>query len=631
MGPDYGEGGQALPCFVCMSRNRPTSREPRRVHSSQSMIRQLLGAAGLALLWLLAPAAAAQSPAPAFDLVVRAPEPLQELLERNMELRRYREVTDLDDAEIARLIVLAEKDVRELLATQGYFRPDVAIAREPGPRTRLVVTVQPGERTRVSGARVEFEGDIAASTDPDAISQREAIRGGWDLPAGEPFTQTGWDRAKSEATRQLLARRYPAGRISYSLADVDAATSTVRLGLRLDSGALFRLGALRVSGVERYDPRLVPRLARLPQGMVYDQEKIVQAQLRLSGSGYFDSAFIFVDPESDPANADVQVTVREAPLQKVVLGVGFTTDGGPRLTLEHVHNRVPAIGWRAVTKLQAERKNPFAQTELIDIPDEEGWRWAVLGRIERLDDDRLVTNSQRLRAGRFQQGDHIDRNWYFQYDRATVQNPRNVVLTPLDTGAGSAFSGNYIWSGRYFDNPQLPTRGFGVGFELGGGITLAGDRKLFQRTVFRWLGFRPLERGRLQLRTELGAVLAPSSAQVPATQLFRTGGDTTVRGYKYLDIGVPLPGGLVGPGRYLAVGSVEWQRPIVRRGQPTQFDHTLFVDAGAVADKPADLRARVGVGTGVRWRSPVGPIEAAVAYGVHSKKFRVHFSAGFVF
>jgi translocation and assembly module TamA len=598
------------------------------------MIRMLLAVAGLAMLWLLAPGAAAQQQQQqaAFDLVVRVPDKdLRELLERNLELRRYREVTDLDDAELARLVVLGEKDARELLATQGYFAPQVRITREAGARPSLVVDVEPGTRTRVTEAKIEFEGDIARSTDAEAVSQREEIRSGWDLPAGQAFTQTGWDRAKSEATRQLLARRYPAGRISYSLADVDAATATARLGLRLDSGALFRLGPMRVTGVERYDPVLVPRLARLSPGMVYDQEKIVQAQLRLAGSGYFDSAFIYVDPESDPDAAEVQVTVREARLQKVVLGVGFTTDGGPRVTVEHIHNRLPAIGWRAVTKLQAERRNPYAQTEWTAIPDEDSWRWSVLARGERLDDDRLVTHSQRLRAGRFQLGDHIDRNWYVQYERATVQNPRDVVLTPLDVGAGSALTFNYVWTGRYFDNPQAPTSGFGFGFELGGGLTLAGDRSPFQRTVVRWLGYRPLKTGRLQLRTELGAVFARESARLPATQLFRTGGDTTVRGYKYLDIGVPLPEGLVGPGRYLAVGSVEWQRPIVRRGQPTQFEHTVFVDAGGVADQPGDLRPRVGVGTGVRWRSPVGPIEAALAYGFKARKLRLHFTAGFVF
>ena len=104
------------------------------------MIRKFLAAAGLAALVLLAPTASGQPQAPAFDLVVRAPEPLQELLERNLELRRYRQVTDLDDAEIARLIVLAEKDTRELLATQGYFAPQVRIGREPGPRTTLPVS-----------------------------------------------------------------------------------------------------------------------------------------------------------------------------------------------------------------------------------------------------------------------------------------------------------------------------------------------------------------------------------------------------------------------------------------------------------------------------------------------------------
>jgi translocation and assembly module TamA len=113
--------------------------------------------------------------------------------------------------------------------------------------------------------------------------------------------------------------------------------------------------------------------------------------------------------------------------------------------------------------------------------------------------------------------------------------------------------------------------------------------------------------------------------------LFRTGGDTTVRGYSYLDIGVPLPGGLVGPGRYLTVASVEYQRPVYRRGRLTAFEQTLFIDTGAVAEHPGELRPKVGIGTGVRWRSPVGPIEGAIAYGVQAHRFRLHFSAGFVF
>jgi len=533
---------------------------------------------------------------------------------------------------LARLIVLAEKDARELLATQGYFSPEVRIVREAGAaRPQLVVTVEPGTQARVTDVEIDFEGDIATSEDPDAVAQRRRIVSDWGLPAGQGFTQSGWDGAKAGATRTLVAKRYPAGRISYSVADVDAATNEARLGLKLDSGALFRLGTMQVTGMERYDPILVPRLARLPVGMVYDQEKIVQAQLRLAASGYFDSAFIFVDPEADPEAAPVQVTVREAPMQKVVLGVGITTDGGPRLTLEHTHNRMPAIGWRAHTKLQVEKRNPLAQTEWTSIPAEDGWRWGVLARADRLDDDRIFTRNQQLRVGRLRNEDHIDRNVYVQYERSSVSNPRGVVLTPLELGQGSAVSANYGWTGRYFDDATSPTSGFGVGFEVGAGVTLAGDHSPFQRTLLKGLAYKPLQSGRMQFRGQLGAVLARDDAAIPASQLFRTGGDTTVRGYKYLDIGVPLGDGYVGPGRFMVVGSAEWQRPLRRGGRVTNLESTVFIDAGAVANEVGDLRPQYGVGTGVRWKSPVGPVEAAIAYGVETRRLRLHFTAGFTF
>jgi translocation and assembly module TamA len=569
---------------------------------------------------------------PAFDLRIEAPQPVRGLLERHLELRLYREVSDLDDAEIARLLVMAERDVRQLAGTLGYFRPKIQLTRQPGNPPRIVVAVDPGPVSVVRKVDIGFAGDIATRTDRDVIEQREGIRKDWGLQTGQGFTQSRWDDAKADGLRSLVRKRYLAGRIADSVADIDAPADTASLQVQFDSGPLFRLGPLEVKGVERYDPVLVPRLARLDPGAEYDADRIQQAQLRLTGSGYFDSAFIFVDPQSDPAAAPVQVTVKEAPLQKVVLGVGLTTDSGPRASIEHTHNRVPGLGWRAVTKVQAESKNPFVQTEWTAIPDARGWRWGVLARGERVEDDDLVTNGQRLRVGRFRTEDHIDRNVYMQYDRATVRSLSGAPISAADAGDGSAISANYVWTGRYFDSLPVPTRGYGVGFELGGGLTLAGDRQPFQRSVARWLQLRPLDSGgRLQLRAEGGMVIAKGSAKLPSTQLFRTGGDTTVRGYKYREIGVELPDGRTGPGRLMAVGSVEWQRPLVRKGLPSDLESVVFVDAGAVGDRVKDLKPHVGVGAGVRWNSPVGPVAAALAYGVQSKKVRLHLTVGFTF
>ncbi|AYQ30328.1 outer membrane protein assembly factor [Polaromonas sp. SP1] len=569
----------------------------------------------------------------AFDIAVRAPQGIKELLERHLELQRYRAVTDLDEAELARLVVLAERNVRNLVGTLGYFSPNIAITKEgaAGQHPTIVVAVDPGEPTAVGAVDITFAGDIAESADPGALSQRADIQRDWRLPTGRRFTQDAWDSAKTQALRDLVARRYPAGKLAGSLADIDAPARTAGLSLKLDSGPLYRLGPMQITGVERYDPVLVPRLARLTTGAVYDQNQLVEAQQRLASSGYFDSAYIFVDPESDPLAAPVQVQVREAKLQKIVLGVGVTTDSGPRASVEHTHLRVPGTNWRAATKLQIEKKSPFAQTEWTSIPDESNWRWVALARTERVDDNELVTRSGRLRFGRTQAGERIDRNVYLQYDRASVSGSGQINSSAADVGDGSALTANYVWTGRYFDSLIAPNKGYGLGFELGGGSTMGSQHLPLGRAVGRWLGIVPLERGRIAMRAEGGAVVAKDSARIPGTLLFRTGGDTTVRGYGYRDIGIKLDNGVTGPGRYMAVGSVEYQRPMLRDGRPSEWENTFFIDAGAVADNPKDMKPSIGIGTGVRWRSPIGPLQIDLAYGEKVKQVRLHVSVGFVF
>lgn len=573
----------------------------------------------------------------AFEITVNAPDSVRSLLERHNELRRYQTITDLDSAELERLLILTERNLRELLGTQGYFNPEIKITRQEtnGEKPTIVMDIKPGEPTVIGKVMIDFEGDIADSSDTGTVAQRDEIRSDWSLPTGQNFTQDDWSGAKTNALRQLIARRFPAGKISYSLADIDPDTNLAHLGLKLASGPLYRLGPMQVTGAERYDPVLVPRLARLQPGEIYDQRKLNDAQYRLTSSGYYDSATVFIDPEDDPAAAPVYVQVTEAKLQKVVLGAGLSTDGGPRLSLEYRHNRVPGIGWRAITKLQIDKKHSFLQTDWQGIPAEDGWRWGALAKIDRLDDGELVTTSQQLRFGRSRTDDRFDRNLYIQLDRSDVKERDGAALTDARSGDGSALSVNYVWTGRYFDSTPFPSRGYGLGAELGGGYTLEGVKKPFVRGVARWLGIVPIGEGasasRLALRAEGGAVFANRSARIPSSLLFRTGGDTTVRGYAYRAIGIDYPDDVVGPGNYMAIGSVEWQRPILRDGRPGALEHTVFIDFGDVSDKPQELHPRFGIGTGLRIKTPVGPMAVDLAYGLKSRKFRLHFSVGFVF
>ncbi|MDP2149260.1 MAG: BamA/TamA family outer membrane protein [Parvibaculum sp.] len=604
---------------------------------------------------------------PRFDIDLQASTgEMREFLLRHLELQRFRTLRDLDASELARLLSATPEDLRGLLGTLGHFSPEIEVGllpADPPPADAasngagflgtVTIRVEPGPVTRVATAQVFFKGDIA--TAPEAAEQREEIRRSGELGPGIPFSQADWDQAKTAALRQLIARRYPAGRIENSLADIDATTQSAHLYLELDSGPPVQTGAVRVEGTERYDPVMVERLVRLVglnPGSDYDLDKLQAAQQRIAESGYFDSVFVYVDPAANGDQAPVVVQVRESLRQMLVLGIGGSTDNGARLSVEHTHHRVPGIGWRAISRVQLERDDQRLSTDWSAPVNASGWRWITGAQLARQIDGTTTTTSQRLRAGQSQETVDLDRSFFLQYDRARAVNSALRIFGPV--AADSSISANYAWTRRRFDDLISPEAGQGLGVELGVGTTLGTARRPFARTQARWLGYWPVgsipgfsrsaplgearpapdetgRAGRLALRLQGGAVWAQKDAPLPETQLFLTGGDTTVRGYALRDIGVPQPDGSVSPGRYLGVASLEWQRPIWRNGERTSWESVVFVDAGAVADKPGDLRPRWGVGAGARYNSPVGPLQLDLAYGVQPKKLRLHLSVGFSF
>ena len=606
---------------------------------------------------------------PRFDIDLQATPELSDFLLRHLELQRFRTLRDLDANELERLLEAAPENLRDLLGTLGYFAPVIEVSLIPtatstaqeaaaaessrGKLGTVTVRVEPGPVTRVASANVYFKGDIA--TAPQAAEQREAIRRSGTLATGVAFSQADWDRAKTTALRQLIAQRYPAGRIDNSLADIDATTQSANLYIELDSGPSVQVGEVRVEGIERYDPTTVERLVRLAgltPGSDYNLEKLQAAQQLIAESGYFDSVFVYVDPVSEAQTSPVVVQVRETKRKMLVLGVGGSTDKGARLSIEHTHHRVPGIGWRALNKLQLERDDQLASTVWSAPVNDKGWRWISSGQVARQLDGLTTTTSQRLRAGQAQDTADLDRSFFLQYDRARAVN--TALRSLLPTPAESSVSANYAWTRRRFNDLVFPEAGHGLSVELGVGTTLDEARLPFTRAQARWLGYWPISAlgsaprtapmgearpeaddtgraGRLALRLQGGALWAKQDAPVPETQLFLTGGDTTVRGYGLRDIGVPQPDGSVSPGRYLAVASLEWQRPVWRNGTRSPWESVVFVDAGAVANMPGDLRPKWGVGAGMRYNSPVGPLQVDLAYGLDSKRLRVHLNVGFSF
>jgi hypothetical protein len=135
----------------------------------------------------------------------------------------------------------------------------VRIAREPGPRTTLLVEVEPGPAPQVSEAVIDFEGDIATSPDADAArSARASAPSGRCEPASPSPRPAGTAPRPTPPASCWPAAIRPGG-------SATAWPTSMRRRPRRSwacgwiRGRCSTWAKLRVTGMERYDPQLVPR------------------------------------------------------------------------------------------------------------------------------------------------------------------------------------------------------------------------------------------------------------------------------------------------------------------------------------------------------------------------------------
>jgi translocation and assembly module TamA len=565
------------------------------------------------------------------ELEVDAPGDLKPLLENNLDLARLRRLAGretVSDTELARLVAAAPAQVRELLETEGYFDPVVQVTRTPGDPPHVRVSVQPGPRATISRLTFEIEGELGAAADAGDERARVAIgalREAWTLKPGMPFRNAAWSDAKNAALAQLRAEGYAAATWSGTAAEVDGQTDKVRLFVVADSGPLFHAGPLQIQGLEHQDEASVRNLAGFGPGAPVTDQLLLDFQERLQTSGLFDRASVVMDPDPEHAGAArIEVKVHELSLQQAVLGAGFSTNAGPRLSLEHWHRRVFGMAATARNKIEWGRDRQALEGEISSHAKHDLWRNLVGYSLERLKTSSDTVTSARGRVGRAQDTPRTQRLYYLE-----AENARRVAG---DTHEHShAISANYHWGWRELDSNVLPTRGFSIALQtaVGQASDNSGRSGAFSRLYGRLTGYVPLGHNWFgNARIELGQVSTANEVEVPDTLRFRAGGDDSVRGYANRALAPTENGALIG-GKALFTSSVELAHPITAKLPSVWW--AAFIDAGRAAERFSDLKPAYGYGVGLRWRSPVGPLKVDVAHGNEAKGVRLHLSVGIAF
>ena len=582
------------------------------------------------------PDAAAAPARAAYRLQVDAPEPLRKLLSEYLDLARFQSAPAADSiegAELERLMRAAPAQARELLETEGYFNAQVTLPPTTNgddglPLVRVIV--EPGPRATIGAVTLDAVGELQQ---PSAASELASLRDRWPLAVGQPFRQPAWTDAKNLTLARLRAEGYAAATWQRTHARVDAATRRVELAMVIDSGPLFRIGAMRVEGLQRYDETAITRLATFGRGEPYSEKLLLDYQERIQKLGLFEGATVELD--ADPANAQaatVIVRVKEQTQHVATIGIGYSANTGPRVSLEHTNRSIFGTRWIAHNKFQVGPEQQAWEGELTSHPLDGLYRNLVSGSATRLRNDDQILLGWNARVGRTQDTPRIERLYFAELTHARVDSDTL-------TSDANALSANYHWVYRDIDNVLLPTRGLTTSLQAGvgygrGTLAVLGEpvhetQGPFTRLYARLTWYKPFGNAWYgTARVEAGQVFTRDTFTVPDTMLFRAGGDDSVRGYGYRTL-APDINGVTVSARSLFTTSLEIARPISPR-YPAYW-WAAFVDAGNAADRFAELRPAVGVGVGLRWRSPVGPLRVDLAYGEQVRRFRMHFSVGIAF
>jgi translocation and assembly module TamA len=585
--------------------------------------------AALAVAFLMLSPAALAQPAPEVSVRYRveldAPRDLRQVLSAGISLNRWENDPDMTAQLLQRLVEEALAEVREAVATRGWYSPRVnaSIDRTTDPWT-VRIAVDPGERTLVRTVDVSVTGP--AASDPEAARLIADVREKFTLHAGQAFEQDAWRDAKNDAARRLATWRYAAARVARSEARVDPAAREAALTVVIDSGPPFVLGDLVVSGAKRYPERVVTGLSPVNPGETYDREKLRVFERRLQESGYFVSAQASVEPDPSLAQAaPVRIVVIEGQPRTVETVIGYNTDTALNTRVRLRNQDLFGTAWRLGSELRYDNKVQSLRADLDSPPRTDGSWNNHFASVREADIQKETTRELAL---------GFAHNWGWESTPSALLVSGHVEEQTVqafgDAGATHEkrhalfFGWRHVF--RHTDDLVAPRAGYQGTLSIGGAPPEVSTRE-FTRATAKLLAFVPLgRRDDLLLRAEAGYVLATSRLGIPSTFLFRTGGDQSVRGYAFESIGVRQGDAVVG-GRRMAILSAEAIHWI-----GDAWGVAGFVDAGDAWDSSErGFHANVGYGIGGRVRTPIGPVRADLAYGHATRKARLHFSVGFTF
>ena len=569
-------------------------------------------------LWLLLLAASvgARAAAPTVQIQVQgvSGDMLKNVL-AYLSINAYKDAPNLNDALVEQMNARAPGEIRSALQPFGYYQVRVTSdLKQTDSGWSVTYVIDAGTPVKLRNIDVRVSGP--GQHDPAFVKYLAAL----PLKPGAQLNQPLYTRVKQRLLDLAAHHGYLDAKYQSSVLRVDPAEHWADVELHLDTGVQYYFGTVTFKQ-GFMNPAFLAQYLSFKPGDPYDGGKLLGLEYALSDSGYFDN--VQVQPQRNAAGAarriPIVITLGARKRNKYVVGLGYGTDTGPRMTLGWENSRLNGEGHKFSVLGQYSHVLTSTQVSYtVPTPNGPTLAYSLVNVRQLLGSGVAYTTA--LGVNRFTSLNTWSWNQYLQlsHNRSDYVASPSSISTLLLPGS--------TWSRVVSDDPVYPTHGYLLSLDLRGASQALGSSTSFLRadlTAKLILSIAPMTR--LLLRGEVGATATRDFNALPLAQRFFTGGDMSVRGYAFNSIGPTDQYGNVIGGKDLMVGSVE-------------VDHMLgpvlgvaaFVDAGNVFNS-FNTSLEKGVGVGLRWRTPVGMVRLDFAHPVKRPDlgwYRIHFSIG---
>jgi outer membrane protein insertion porin family len=480
-------------------------------------------------------------------------------------------------------------------------------------RIRIEIEIEEGPQYRLG--TIDFKGDL--------LTTKEDLFKILKIKRNDVFSNSAIRKQISALTENFANQGYAYVEISPETA-LDSKNLLVHLTLNIEKKKRVTFEKIQISGNTKTRDKVIRRELRMAEGELYSVTAMNKSRDRLKRTGYFKEADSTTSRGSTDEKINLDIKVEEAPTGALSFGIGYSSLENVTGTASISERNLFGYGYVGSLKFQLGSYIRNIRLSFTD-PYFLGYPYAAGIDLYHESLEYFDTYAYKILGGDIRFGkeltETIRADAMYKLENVNVFNVTDNASRFIKEQEGkkttSALSVTFSMDTR--DDFFVPTRGsrHSLSAQNAGGI-LGGD-SYFVKVVGETSWFFPLPLNTVfNLRGRTGFVDPYSGRKTPIYEKFFIGGLQTLRGFEYGKAG-PIDENREPLGaEKMVVFSSELLFPLSRE---IGLRGAIFWDIGKGFDKWSDMTPlKTGVGVGIRWFSPLGPIHLDLGFNPNPKK-----------